>query len=237
MEIEMRMIAHAISRVFLFALALAILALPAVATITYTSCTSGCSSSSGTYAVWQSAPGSAGLTFSMSPATFAAGNLVSGVYTDGSGTIITGYNGASIDTLTSVSGTSLLEGVNGTGTGFEIQLPANTYAFAMSITTLSGFGSPGVELGDHIASNANYGIIIPSGGSVQFFAITSDTPLPMLFVGPSGGSGGRLQINDFEIGQASETPEGSSATLIGGGLVLLGLLRRRRVHKPDNTVV
>jgi hypothetical protein len=212
--------------------ALAALARPVSAAITYTSCSSGCSSSSGTYAVWQSASGSGGLTFSMSPATFAGGNLVSGIYSDPTGTVLTGYNGASIDTLMTVPGTSLVQSLGGGGSGIEINLPANTYAFAMSITTVSGFGSPVVEIGDHILNNANYGIIIPSGGSVQFFAIISDTPLTQLFVGQPT-SGGRLQINDFELGEATPTPEPGSAALIGGGLVLVGILRRRRIHKPD----
>ena len=145
--------------------ALAALARPAFATISYTSCSSGCSSANGTYAVWQTASGSAGLTFSMSPATFAGGDLVSGVYTDASGAVLTSYSGASIDSLTSVAGTSLLQSVGGSGAGIEINLPANTYAFAMNITTLSGFGSPVVEIGDHVLNNANYQIIIPSGGS------------------------------------------------------------------------
>ena len=228
----MKITVRTISKV-IFVVALATLARPASATITYTSCSSGCGSSSGTYAVWQSASGSAGLTFSMSPATFAGGNLVSGIYSDPTGTVLTGYNGASIDTFTSVSGTSLLQSVGGGGSGIEINLPANTYAFAMSITTLSGFGSPVVEIGDHILNNANYGIIIPSGGSVQFFAIISTTPLTQLFVGQPT-SGGRLQINDFELGEATtSTPEPASAALIGSGLVLVGVLRRRRIHKPD----
>ncbi len=212
--------------------ALAALARPVSATITYTSCSSGCSSGSGTYSVWQTASGSGGLTFSMSPQTFAGGNLVSGVYSDPTGTVLTGYNGANIDTLMTVSGTSLIQSLGGAGSGIEINLPANTYAFAMSITTLAGFGSPVVEIGDHILNNANYGIIIPSGGSVQFFAIISSTPLTQLFVGQST-SGGRLQINDFELGEATAAPEPTSAVLIGGGLVLVGVLRRRRVHKPD----
>jgi len=220
----------------IFLVALAVLARPVSATITYTSCSSGCSSSSGTYGVWQTASGSAGLTFSMSPATFAGGNLVNGVYGDPSGTILTGYNGPStIDTLMSVSGTSLLQSVGSGGSGIEIDLPANTYAFAMSITTLAGFGSPMVEIGDHNLNNANYGIIIPTGGSVQFFAITSSTPLTQLFVGQIT-SGGHLQINDFEIGESSPTPEASSAALIGGGLVLVGVVRRRRIHKPDGAI-
>ena len=215
--------------------ALAALARPVSATITYTSCSNGCGSTSGTYAVWQTASGSGGLTFSMSPATFAGGNLVDGVYSDPTGTVLTGYNGVNIDTLMSVSGTSLLQSVGGSGSGIEINLPANTYAFAMNITTLSGFGSPMVEIGDHILNNSNYGIIIPSGGSVQFFAIISDTPLTQLFVGQPA-SGGRLQIKDFELGQATPTPEASCGVLIGGGLVLLGVLRRRRIHKPDGAL-
>jgi len=168
----------------------------------------------------------------MSPETFAGGNLVSGVYSDPTGTVLTGYNAAIIDTLVTVSGTSLLQSLGGGGSGIEINLPANTYAFAMSITTLAGFGSPVVEIGDHILNNANYGIIIPSGGSIQFFSIISNTPLTQLFIGQST-SGGRLQINDFELGEATPTPEASSAALIGGGLVLVGVLRRRRIHKPD----
>ena len=77
-EPEMTSTVRVIPKVILL-LALAALARPAFATISYTSCTSGCGSTSGTYAVWQTASGSAGLTFSMSPATFAGGNLVSGV--------------------------------------------------------------------------------------------------------------------------------------------------------------
>ena len=232
--------ARTIPRLTIFVLALAALAAPASATITYTSCTSGCDSTTGTYTIWQTAPGSAGLTFSVSPATFASGGFLNGVYTDDTGTVLTGYNGASIDTLMSVSGTSLLQSVGGANTGIEIQLPANTYAFAMQITTLSGFTNPMVALGDHTANllNADYGIVIPNGGSVQFFGIISDTPLNTLFIGQAVGNGGHLQINDFEIGQAASTstPEASSVALIGSGLVLLGLLRRRGVHKPDRAL-
>src|SRR5580765_8307971 len=142
----MRPTVRTIPRIILL-VALAVLARPVSATITYTSCSSGCGSSSATYSVWQTASGSAGLTFSMSPATFAGGNLVSGIYSDPTGTVLSGYNGASIDTLMTVSGTSLVQSVGGSGSGIEINLPANTYAFAMSITTSSGFGSPVVEIG------------------------------------------------------------------------------------------
>ena len=215
--------------------ALAALARPVSATITYTSCSSGCGSASGTYAVWQTASGSGGLTFSMSPATFAGGNLVSGIYNDPTGTVLTGYNGAP-DNLV-LSGTALLQTVGGGGSGIEIALPANTYAFAMTITTPAGsvFTNPWVAVGDHNVGGTNYNIVIPSGGNVQFFGIISDAPLTQLFVGALTG-GSPLQINSFELGEVTPTPETSSATLIGSGLVLVGILRRRRIHKPDSAV-
>jgi hypothetical protein len=156
------------------------------------------------------------------------------VYTDPNGTVITGYmSSTTIDTAMAVSGSALLQSTGGGGAGFEILLPANTYAVAFSITTLSGGGLPSVELGDHNLSMANYGIVIPTGGSIQFFSIISTTPLGELFVGQSFG--GHLQLNDFEIGQESPTPELSSVSLMGSGLLLLGLLRRR-VHKPNSAV-
>ena len=225
---------RAIPKLTLLVLLLAALAAPTYASIAYTSCSSGCLTTSGTYSSWQSAPGSAGLTFSTSPNTFTAGNLSSGVYLDPTGSVFTGYSSATtIDSAMTVFGISLLQSTGGGGAGFEILLPANTYALAFSITTLSGGGAASVELGDHNLSMANYGIIIPTGGSVQFFSIISTTPLGELFVGEFNG--GHLQLNDFELGQASPTPELSSASLLGSGILILGLLRRR-VHKPNSAV-
>jgi len=232
----MTKLARTIPKLTLLALLLAGLAAPTYASIAYTSCTNGCGSSSGTYNIWQSAPGSAGLTFSLSPNTFGSGNISSGVYTDPTGAVFTSYNGSAIDTAISVLGTSLLQGISGNGTGLEILLPANTYAVAFDITTLSGSGftSLWVALGDHNLSGANYNVIVPSGGSVQFFGIVSTTPLTELFIGPMS-FGGRIQLNDFEIGQQSPTPELSSVTLMGSGLLLLGFLRRR-IHKPNSAI-
>jgi len=216
-------------------LALAMWAAPASATIQYSYCSSGCSDNTGTgtYAAWQSAPGSAGLSFSMTPLTFAAGGLGGGVFTDASGTVFTGYSGASTTALT-VSGTSLAQTVSGSGTAIDITLPANIYAIAFMISTVSGFGSPVVELNDHILNNSNFQIVIPNSSSPQFFGILSNVPLTSLFVG-NIGAGGAVRLDSFELGQASPTPEGSSLALIGSGLVLFGFLRHRRVRRPDRS--
>src|SRR5579872_5256549 len=120
----------------IFLVALAALARPAYATISYTSCSSGCGSSSGTYAIWQTASGSAGLTFSMSPETFAGGNLAGGVYSDPTGTVLTGYNGAPASLL--LNGTGLEQSVGGGGSGIQIALPSNTYAVAFDLTSATG---------------------------------------------------------------------------------------------------
>jgi hypothetical protein len=220
------MTTRTIPKATLFILALAVLALPASATITYSYCSSGCSSTGGDYSSWQSATGSSGLSFSMSPLTFAPAGLdVNGVFTDSSGTIFTGYNGASTDALT-LSGTSLAQTLGGTGTGVQISLPSNTYAIALMLTTVSGFGSPMIELNDRNLSASNYQIVIPSSTSPQFFGILSDTPINSIFVG-NLGLGGAVQINSFELGQSSPTPEAPTLALIGSGLVGLALIRRR----------
>ena len=211
---------------------LTLLAAPVYASITYTSCSSGCDSTTGTYNTWQLAPGSAGLTFSPSPITFVPGNLTSSVYTDPSGTMFTSFIGPStIDTAMSVSGTSLRQSLGGTGTGVEILLPANTYAVAFDITA-SGYSSLWVALGNHNVGATNYNVIVTASGNIQFFGITSPTPITELFIGPISGFNAPIQLNDFEIAQ---TPELSSVILMGSGLLLLALLRRR-IHIPNGTV-
>jgi hypothetical protein len=230
---EMTTLRRSIPKLTVLVLALAGLAVPASATITYTSCSSGCSSTTGTYAIWQTASGSDGLTFSMSPATFALADLVSGVYTDPTGTVFTGYSGASIDNL-AVSGSALAQTISGTGSAIQLTLPANTFAVAFTITTVSGFGDPMVAVNNSNLSGSNYTIVIPNSSSTEFFGLISSTAINSIYVG-NLGSGGAPQINDFELGQSSPTPEVPSVALIGSGLVLFGLLRRR-VHKPDGTV-
>lgn len=214
-------------------LALAILAIPARATIQYSYCSSGCSSTGGSFASWQTAPGSSGLNFSMSPLTFAPGGLSGGIFTDTTGAVFTGYSNATTTNSLTVSGTSLAQTVNGGNSGIEVALPANTYAVAFMLVTVSGFGSQQIVLNGRDVFSTNYSISVPNASSPQFFGILSDTPIASIFVGNLGNLDGKVQINSFELGQASPTPEVSSMLLIGSGLIAIATLgRRRRVSLP-----
>ncbi len=212
-------------------------AIPASATISYTYCTSGCSSTGGSYAAWQTAPGATGLAFS-SPGTFVSAGLAgSGIYTDWStGTMFTNYtSGGSVDTLTSVSNGYLVQGNYGTNTGFEIDLPANTYAFAMFVagcnSTCTGFpfGLATVGLGTHGSYGSSYNLTLPAAGPAQFFGIVSTTPITSIFLA-SAYNNAYLGLSSFEIGEGSEmtsAPEVSTFITMGAGLLGLYFLRRR----------
>ncbi len=216
-------------------LGLALAAFPASATITYTSCTSGCSSTSGSYGTLPTEPGATGLAFS-SPITFiAAGlNATTGIYTDtgagtgGTGTVFTAYNGSNVDTGTQLYLTTFVQGNNGSNTGFQIQLPPNTYAFAMILTGYNNFADAAAGPGTYSSCACPYPITIPSSGTAEFFGIVSDTALTSLFVSSLYSFNGRLEINSFEIGQewASPTPEAGTFFTLGGGLLGLYFLRR-----------
>ena len=215
-------------RAAIFIVVLAALAIPASATITYSYCTSGCASTGGDYSSWQTASGSAGLTFSMSPLTFAPGGLSGGVFTDATGAIFTGYSNATTTNSLTLNGTALAQTTNGANSGIDVALPANTYAVAFMLATVSGFGSQQIVLNGRDVFSTNYSITVPNATSPQFFGILSDTAITSIFVGNLGNLDGRVQINSFALGQAAPTPEGSSLGLIGGGLVVIALMRRRR---------
>lgn len=224
-----------------FILGLALAAIPASATIDYSSCNSGCGATNGTYAAMPTETGASGLTFS-SQLTFGSGGLSgsTAIYTDSTtGVVFLGYNGTTQDSLTT-SGTTLAQTNSGSGYSIELTLPANTYAVAMMIGA-SSFADPWVELVSspsdlNTTTNAQYMMVIPNSSSPQFFGIVADpsgSPLTNIFVWNSG-TGGTLNIQSFEIGtesgggNQSGTPEPSTLLLMGGGFAGLYFMRRRR---------
>ncbi len=221
-------------RFILSMLGFAIAAIPASATITYTSCSSGCSSTSGSYATLPTEAGATGLAFT-STMTFVSGGLSGSpaLYTDSTtGTVFNGFSNTSADSL-SESGSALAQSVSGTGASIQLVLPADTYALGM-VLGANLFSSPWIELVTspsdlNTGANAQYQMFIP-GASTQFFGIVSDTAITSIFVWNSGG-GGILNLQSFELGQESPVPEAGTFLTMGGGLLGLYFCRRTRLYK------
>ena len=224
-------------RFTLFILGFALVAIPASATITY--CSSGCNVTGSSYASMPSTNGNGGLSYS-SLITFASGNLGGSpaIYTDPTtGGVFYGYYGGSNTTPDSlaVSGSQLVQTNGGQNTSVELVLPANTYAIAMVVGE-SAFTQPFIELVSspsnlNTTTNDLFQLTISNSSSPQFFGIVSDTPISSVFVW-NGAPGGTLNIQSFEMGQesggGSATPEAATFFTMGGGLIGLYFLRRRR---------
>jgi hypothetical protein len=233
--------------VLLSVVALAALAAPAQATIVY--CNSGCTSNTGvTFSSFGTTAGGLGDTMS-SPITFVSGGLSgSGVYTDAAtGAIFTGFNVTTAEALI-LNGTSLAQtgssgnGGNSTnGRSIQIALPANTYAFAMFVSSTSAFAGPYVELVNSPTNfnhtNGNYTLSINSSSDSQFFGIISDTAISSIFIGDLEAFQSPIRIQSFETGGPADTsaPEVSTFLLIGTGLVLMRFLRRRQQQRRQTT--
>lgn len=209
-------------------------AIPASATITY--CNSGCSNSNSgmNYAAFETA--ASAYSFPAAPITFISGGLGGSpaVYTDSSGTVFTGYNGTTQESL-SVSGTALAQpgGASGSGHSIGITLPANTYSFAM-VVGASGFANPYVELVNspsNFNTSGNFQLLISNSGDSEFFGIISTTPIASIFVGDLTFGDHALTIQSFAPG---ETPEAATFLTMGGGLIGLYLFRRRRLQRDSN---
>jgi hypothetical protein len=227
--------------------ALAGLAAPAHASITYSSCNSGCSNSNTgvTFTTFGTTASGFGDTMS-SPITFVSGGLsgTPAIYVDG-GTLteFDGFNGTTPNAVT-VTGTTLAQ-TSGSGPGatsIQVKLPANTYAFAAFISVVSGGAGPYVELVNSASNfnsgNANYSLST-SAGTGTFFGVVSDTPISSLFIGNVfSNSGAAVVIQSFETGgpaAPASTPEVSTFLLIGSGLVLMRFLRRRQQRRRQTT--
>ena len=219
--------------------ALGALATPAFAAIQFSYCYLGCGSINSnagmTYTAFQAV--TSGLTFPVSPITFDSANLSGGgIYTDpATGAIFTGFGGTTQEALI-VSGTALAEtGTNGTDRPIQIDLPANTYAIAVFLATVSGTAYPKADFTATVAAfnsgafDYELGVTTTSGG--VFFGLVSNTPLAKLLLGSTSGTNGPLMIQSFEIGQVAETPEASTFALIGGGLLLVRFLRKPALGK------
>jgi hypothetical protein len=129
----------------------------------------------------------------------------------------------------SVSSTRLFA-ASGAGS-IEITLPPNVFAFGANITVPSGFGifCGSVDTTDSGCSNQ---LIVTGSGDTKFFGVVSSTAISTIWIGTSAGASPGFVDFQYATGsEASTVPEAKSILLLGAGLVLLGLLRRR-FHPP-----
>jgi len=106
---------------------------------------------------------------------------------------------------------------------------AGVYAFGVHLTLTSSFGTWCIEL---TVGTCNYSITNTSSSNVQFFGFVSDTPVSApLYIIPSAFSP-TMVLTSFE---AYSTPEPRTMLLVGMGLIILFLARRkiRRVAKRE----
>ncbi len=192
----------------------------------------------------------AGLDFLEPLTTFTAGDLdgTPAVYMDPTtgaeffGFDLNGsFDSGAQDSL-SISGTQLQQTNHG-GIIEITDFPATAFAFAANVMTITGIGGSGTYcVEENVASfneggNCNYTFGVTSSSDVEFIGFfDTATPITSVWIGPNSGSLFAMEttaIVNSELGQQgtdmSQTPEISTLALIGAGLMLLGVLRRRRM--------
>jgi hypothetical protein len=161
--------------------------------------------------------------------TFSAGDLASGGLYNASGT---GINFLGFDTAFSFNSPEDLAVNAGKLTAtassevVEITFPAGgIYAFGIHITVTSGTGNWCIDL---TQGGCGYSVFNSSPSNVQFFGIVSDAPITApLYIHYAGGNP-TIVFTDFE---AYSTPEPQTVLLVGLGLVILGVARRKPRRK------
>ena len=168
------------------------------------------------------------LNFGSGFLTFSPGNLTGSAleYDDPTGTSFFGFLNTSTTDIMSVTGGSLQLGTN--GDLVEITLPANVYAFAANIHVNAGTGNYCLEPSSTFNTSSNCNATISLSTTSAFFGVVSTSPIPTIWIGPSGPAS-KLVVDSFEEGtQAAATPDPATLVLIGSGLISLGWLRRRQ---------
>lgn len=107
--------------------------------------------------------------------------------------------------------------------------PSGVYAFGFHITMTSGAGSWFISL---TPGGTDFTLTNTSPASVQFFGVVSDTPITApLYVRNSGGNP-TMVLPDFEAYGPASVPESRTMLLVGLGLLILPLARRRPAAGP-----
>jgi len=118
------------------------------------------------------------------------------------------------------------------GDSIEVIFPSSVdYGFAFNFTTTSTFETLCVDTSTgSFGTCASGGTTITSGNS-GFIGALNDNPTPAalvsLWLHPQGGADDETSLQSFDVA-TQDTPETATKVLIGSGLIVINLLRRRR---------
>jgi hypothetical protein len=105
------------------------------------------------------------------------------------------------------------------------------YAFGIHITEKTGSGNWCIELTPTGTCNNN--VFSSSSSNVQFFGFVSTTPITApLYIHPATGNPS-IVLTDFEAYSVPQVPEPHTMLLVGMGLVILSMARRKLQIAPQ----
>jgi hypothetical protein len=142
-------------------------------------------------------------------------------YTDASGAVfsdlLASHNGDLSESSTCANTCPNGELTNSGVYGFAVALPSNIYAFAFYVSAPNG-GNVAFNYGNGSYSSTP----LSASSTLTFFGATTDAPITNFSIGGK-------TIDNFEISSgAAAAPEAATLLTIGSGLILFGVLRRRR---------
>jgi uncharacterized protein (TIGR03382 family) len=112
------------------------------------------------------------------------------------------------------------------GFSLNVALPAATRSFALDIATFSA----GAAVNITFDSAGHNSFIVTTNGTDTFFGVTATAAITNFTITGAPPIG----IDNFQAdGFQAATPDGPTMLLIGGGLIVLQLLRRRRAIVAD----
>ncbi len=165
-----------------------------------------------------------GLTLLDPALTFSAGDLGSGGLFNASGTGINflGFDDFTFNNPENFNVSSGQLSAQNTSEVVKITFPGSgIYAFGIHITTVSGGGSWCIDV---TSTGCAYSVVNTSSSNVQFFGVVSDAPITApLYIRAQISN--KIVFTNFEAFTA--TPESAASLLVGLGLVILPLIRRR----------
>lgn len=176
-----------------------------------------------------------GLTLLDPALTFSSGDLSPGVgilNASGTGIDFLGFDTAYSGCCGPLGFTMIAGKPTATNAGEVVQInfpAAGVYAFGIHVATTSSSGNWCIDFTPTLPGACAYNFIDTSSSDQQFFGFVSNAPVnASLYLHPLNGGSPVLVLPDFEAFGPSQVPEPRTMLLVGLGLLILPLIRRKR---------